>query len=484
MPTVAPPRPRTLGEPPLPRALPAAPASGEFAVDRRRHLQAAAERLPAELDKPTRPLERLHGLRDRRLRALVRHAKAHSPWHARRLRHVDPARLRGDDLSMLPAMTKADLMANWDEIVTDRRLSLAGAERHIASVRDGGPAYWQDQYMALASGGSTGRHGVFAWDFEGVLSWALMMVPYLRWLDRHTPWGGGEREAQVVACHATHASAAVTQTFAPPGAAKAVFPLSLPIDEIVAGLNAYQPSQVNSYPSMLHRLAREARAGRLRIAPGRLVSLAEPLFPENRRAIEAAFGAPVVNVYAASEVGIIAWSYPGQAGLHLLEDIAVYEPVDRAGRAVPPGRRSDAMLVTNVVNQTLPLIRYELTDEVTLLDEPNPGPWTGRRIADPQGRLDDTFWYTDGVAVHPYAFWTALGTAADVAEYQVRQTPRGAEVSVLASGPFDAAAVARHLVDAYARLGLPDAEIRISAVPALERLPGTGKLRRFLPLPR
>ena len=50
-----------------------------------------------------------------------------------------------------------------------------------------------------------------------------------------------------------------------------------------------------------------------------------------------------------------------------------------------PGTRARKLLVTNVINHVLPLIRYELTDEVTVLDEPNPGPWTGRRIADIEG---------------------------------------------------------------------------------------------------
>ena len=38
-----------------------------------------------------------------------------------------------------------------------------------------------------------------------------------------------------------------------------------------------------------------------------------------------------MNLYAAAEVGVIARSYPGSVGLHLNEDIAVYEPVDAGG---------------------------------------------------------------------------------------------------------------------------------------------------------
>lgn len=82
----------------------------------------------------------------------------------------------------------------------------------------------------------------------------------------------------------------------------------------MAGLNAFAPSHINAYPSMLHRLALEAGAGRLRIAPLELSCGAEPLLPEARRAIEAAFAVPIINTYACSEVGVMARSLPGGGG--------------------------------------------------------------------------------------------------------------------------------------------------------------------------
>ncbi|HEY8742409.1 MAG TPA: phenylacetate--CoA ligase family protein, partial [Chloroflexota bacterium] len=67
--------------------------------------------------------------------------------------------------------------------------------------------------------------------------------------------------------------------------------------------------------------------------------------------------------------------------------------------------------------------------------------------------------------------------------YQVRQTLRGADVAVVAMGEYDQAAITRQLVDAYARLGLPDAEFTVRTAGTLERVPGSGKLKRFIPLP-
>src|SRR4051794_19154462 len=112
-----------------------------FDSDRQRHLQAFADRLAGEAERLTWPLERLHRLRDERLRALLRTAKERSPWHARRLAGIDVDVITGADLTALPTMTKTDVMDHWDQIVTDRRLTLEVAEAHLERVASDGPAY-------------------------------------------------------------------------------------------------------------------------------------------------------------------------------------------------------------------------------------------------------------------------------------------------------------------------------------------------------
>src|SRR5439155_8530520 len=108
---------------------------------------------------------------------------------------------------------------------------------------------------------------------------------------------------------------------------------------------------------------------------------------------------------------------------------------------VPLGTRAAKLLVTNVVNHVLPLIRYELTDEVTMLAEPNTDPWTGRRIGDIEGRADDAFAYGGNIDVHAHLFRSALGRRRQVFEYQVRQTRTGVDISVMISAEFDIAAL-------------------------------------------
>jgi phenylacetate-coenzyme A ligase PaaK-like adenylate-forming protein len=55
--------------------------------------------------------------------------------------------------------------------------------------------------------------------------------------------------------------------------------------------------------------------------------------------------------------------------LHLNSDWLLTEPIDATGQPVPPGSRSEALLVTNLANFVQPVIRYQLGDSVVLSRE-------------------------------------------------------------------------------------------------------------------
>ena len=134
------------------------------------------------------------------------------------------------------------------------------------------------------------------------------------------------------------------------------------------------------------------------------------------------------------------------------------------------------------MNPALPLIRYEVTDEVILLNETCPCGSTHRRIADIQGRQDDTFVYAGALHVHPITFRSPLGRERHIAEYQVYQTPTGAEIRILCSGPVNLGALRGEIEDRLLQLGVADPHVIIEAVQEFER-EGAGKLKRFFPLP-
>jgi phenylacetate-coenzyme A ligase PaaK-like adenylate-forming protein len=298
----------------------------------------------------------------------------------------------------------------------------------------------------------------------------------------------------VGASSATHMSAALSQTFSSPANPRHLFPVSQPLADIVAGLNDLQPTILMGYSSYLPRLALESRAGRLRIAPCRVIGVSEPLLPEVRASVEAAWGVPVDSAHGMSE-GLFT-GFCGQS-THLPDDLCFLEPVAADGNSVRPGHRSDRVLVTNLYNPVLPLIRFDVTDEVIVA--PDTCPWGSafRCIDDPQGRLDDAFAYPGDVIVHPHVFRSAIAAHRQVVEYQVQQTALGADVRVVAEGELDAATLRSRLERALVEAGLhhpsphpstPEnrgklkPQVTVSVVARLERQP-TGKLKRFVTLP-
>ena len=445
---------------------------------RERHLAEFTALVPEHLERLRWPVERVRAERERRLRALLATARERSSWYAPRLVAVDPAIATEADLARIPPMTKDDMMEHLDGIFTDPRLSRRLVEAHVETVVD--DAYLLDEFHVFTSGGSSGRRGVFVYDWNG---WMWFMLGLGRFVARERladpELGPGAVEAVVAAEKASHMTGAMT--FFPPGAPIHRFPSTLPLATIVAGLNRVQPAILRGYPTALRALAAEARAGRLRIAPRSVRAHSEPLLAEVRRAIEEAWGRPVSNGYGTTE-GAAAASCGQGRGMHLNEDLCIFELVDEAGKPVPPGERCAKLYITNLSNLAQPLIRYELTDELRLLDEPCPCGSALRRVDDIEGRSDDLFTYPGGVVVHPLVFRSPLGRERHVVEYQVQQTPRGAAIHLRADGEVDAAALSRRIADALARAGVEEPQVTVARVQAFERQ-ATGKLRRFFPDP-
>jgi phenylacetate-coenzyme A ligase PaaK-like adenylate-forming protein len=410
------------------------------------------------------------------LRALLRTALASSPWHAARLGGIDPERVELGDLAGLPTMTKDDLMEHFDEIVTDRRLTRALVEEHLGTVRD--DTYLLGEYHALASGGSSGRRGIFVFDRP---AWRTYYASYARFsfmMAAEAALPPTARFVRIAADKPTHATMAVGLTFA--GDDMLGLPATWPLDRLIAALEAAQPEVLMGYTSVIARLAHEAAAGRLRIAPRYVNVTSEPLSRDVRAMIQRVWPVPLLNGFGTTE-GLMGGSCSAGRGIHMSDDLVLIEPVDAAGRPVPPGSPADKALLTVLYNTTQPIIRYELSDPLTVLPGPCPCGATSLRVDDIEGRSDDGFVYPGGCTVHPLVFRSPLGRAAGVIEYQVWQTADGADVRVVCESPIDVHGLRTALCRALADAGFPSAVVTVTAVERLQRL-GTGKLRRFVPL--
>ena len=365
-------------------------------------------------------------------------------------------------------------MADFDDLTTDRRLTRATVDAFIAGAGDEPEALF-GEYVVLASGGSSGVRGVFAWHLD--------LVPdYLSTILRTglARAGGGSvprglRIGLVAASSSIHATRS-TAYIADGAIGQLTFaPATLPIEEIVARLQTAQPMLLAGYAGALKRVAQEQLAGRLSISPAMVLSTSEQLTPDASATIAEAFGSPPANTFGSSE-GLNGSAMPGDPVFTFASDSAYVEFVDEHDDPVPMGMPAHHVLVTNLLNTTQPLIRYRLDDSMT--QQPSL-PGSGHQRATVEGRTDEVVRFGDR-QIHPIAIRSVLVHHAAATEYQVRTTPNSMHVAVAASGPLDVARIVDELTCSIAAAGAAGVSVTVTSTAQLCRDPRTGKLPRFV----
>ena len=451
--------------------------SADLDMLRARMAAAIGGRMAGHIERLGWNAPQLAGWQRARLRALLARAIDRSPFHAARLAGIDPARFELADLARLPVMTKAQMMERFDEVVTDRRLTRDLVDQHIAASVAAAALLLGD-YVCLVSGGSSGLRGVFVQTAGEYAEFAASLTR--RAMAAFLAGGGRPADGMVIgivaAASPVHSSGMAAATATGPPLRLVSAPATWPTARIVERLNAAQPPALIGHASKLAELAAEQSAGRLRLRLRAVTSVSEMLTPGDREAISGAFGVPVINTFVSTE-GLVGHSEPGGLVLTFASDTCIAECVDDAGRPVPDGTASARVLVTNLHNLTQPLIRYELTDRFT----PAGASAGGFLRASVDGRNDDVFRY-GAATVHPSALTTALLRAAQVREYQVRQTARGADIAVVAATSLDNAALAAAVEQSLRQAGVTQPHVTISRAEAIARDPRTGKVRRFIAL--
>jgi putative adenylate-forming enzyme len=388
-------------------------------------------------------------------------AAERSPFYRRSHRGLESA-----PLAELPVLTKAIMMDHFDEIVTDPGLHLAELQTYLERLQGNEP--FVGRYWVSATSGSSGRKSVIPSDPH---EWAMTIASYGRaneWSGIHASPLHPVRMAVVSSTTAWHQSSRVAATVASPFIHSERMDAAAPLPALVARLNQVRPSILIGYASMIRALADEQLAGRLHISPSAVNSASEVLTPETRALATRAWGVAPFNVYAATETGGIAAECTQHRGMHLFEDLVIPEVVDDNYRPVPPGQPGDRLLVTVLFSRTLPLIRYEMTDRVTLATTPCPDGLPFQLLESIEGRTDDIVVLPAAaggtIRIHPVVFHRVLDLL-DAPAWQVRQ--HGADITVLVAAPgpaLDISATEHALWEALAKAGARPHTVKMSIV--------------------
>ena len=417
-----------------------------------------------------------------RLTDLIAHAVTASPYY-RQLLGPDAA---SAPLESLPTLSKTTLINQFDTIVTDPALRLADLQAHLAGPQATRP---HRTHLVMSTSGSTGTPAVFVYSraemAEAVAG--LMRAMTVLGVGPGTRLVGIGAPSAVSLSH--HLISGLRAGRISDGPQVSVL---TPLPDLVRHLNAYQPEVFPTVASVASLLAEEQLAGRLHISPRVVICTSEVLAADIRERIHAAWGIQPHEFYSTTEAAIMASTSPAQAGMHIWEDQVIIEVVDAAGDPVPPGTPGHKVLVTNLVNRVLPLLRYEISDTVTLAGGSDPTGWPFRRIASVDGRSDDVIMLPAAaggrVPVHAMHLRAPFPGFPDVVQYQIVQDHAGLSVSVVLR-PGAEPALTRRVREALASrlssVGVLPPPITVTAVGHIDRedgpLPKYAVVKSLLP---
>lgn len=299
----------------------------------------------------------LEAAQAQKFRALIRYAGTRSPYYANiiRERRLDVNTCSPGDF---PVLTKAILMANFSDIVTDRRVTKQVIAEFLSRSTDPKELLF-NELTVMHTSGTSGEVGYFLYspaDFARLRAAALRNRKAFR--GQFPRLGLRLRRIRVAFYGATggHFAGVTGVASMQRGVRKLfidarAFEVNTPLPDVVRGINAFDPDALWGYTTALKMLGDEQRAGRLSIKPKAVIATGEMVTASDLQFLSQSFaGTRALSIYACTEHMMLGISNPDGNTMTLLDDNVMFE------------FHEDHSVITNLFNYTLPLIRYRMSD--------------------------------------------------------------------------------------------------------------------------
>lgn len=338
-------------------------------------------------------------MQERKLRSVLTYAYEHSAFYKKAFEAagLTAETVKTAPLSAFPTLDKATLLERFDDLITVRDVTQEELRRFDGSQAADRKPY-KGKYHVVHSSGSTGTPGYFLYDTNAWNSMLLGIIRGALW-DMSMPQilkllAKGPRIAYIAATDGRYGGAmAVGDGIDGVGAKQMYLDIKTPLAEWVRQLRAFRPNIIIGYPSAIKILAELMERGEVDLKVVRVISCGEPLGKSLRSYLESVFHIRAVNFYGASESLALGAETDPAEGMLLFDDMNVIETAE------------DGIYLTCLYNFAQPLIRYRLSDKLTL--KPPEGWYPFTRAVGLLGRNEDLLWFQDARGnrefLHPLA---------------------------------------------------------------------------------
>lgn len=173
--------------------------------------------------------------------------------------------------------------------------------------------------------------------------------------------------------------------------------------EYLEAWNQVKPVLVWAYVDSIYELARMVKKEEINVfSPQVIITTAGTLDDDMRRFIEDVFNCDVLNQYGSREMGAIACECRRKDGLHIFEHSHLVEVVGDHGQ--PVVGEHGRIVVTNLKNYSMPLLRYSLNDTGVMGEVGCGCGREFRKLSRVTGRTTDHFVNRNGEIIHGLYF--------------------------------------------------------------------------------
>jgi len=195
------------------------------------------------------------------------------------------------------------------------------------------------------------------------------------------------------------------------------------LEECLGRIDSAAPHTLKGLPVYLYLLAEYILRTRRR-APkvsGAIMPMGSSITPLMKRMVEEAFGVPVAEDYGSAEMAAIASECRFRNGHHPLMPFYHVE-IEKDGRPARPGELG-RVLVTDLVNMAMPMIRYEIGDAAMVLPGECQCGFKGLRF-EVRGRWQECLTGQDGRIISSDEFTDSILSEPGVLLFQLHMLPR------------------------------------------------------------
>lgn len=332
---------------------------------------------------------------------------------------ITPLDIRSlDDLRILPVLTKRDIQEHSSQLLADN----VPADRRVINHTGGSTGsplqFWVDKERFDSRRASTDRHdgwaGLRPGDWCAVLWGSAFdigteIIPRITWKQ-----------------HLLHRLLMLNTSRVS----------KEDLDRFITLLRRYRPTRLKAYAqsaAMFAKYCRETGVDDIRFES--IITSAEVLLPESRVLIEEVFRGRVFDRYGCREVSLIASECEYHTGLHVNADALLVEIDPIQERSPNVGR----VLITDLYNRSMPLIRYEIGDIAQWSTDDISCP-CGRnlpRLAKVEGRITDFVRLPNGDLVSGPSLTLVIAQIGEIRQAQfVQLSPDEVRLDLIPTDAF------------------------------------------------